>query len=103
MSDPLLMGMNIPLVYCRLNVALLEESCDWMQILPVSVERDVLSLVCRPELSRIFVTVEFEKRELMEEQGEDEEAPQLDAVVPFGLTYLIMEYEKREARVTIGV
>ena len=73
-----------------------------MQILPVSVERAVVSLVCNPELSRILAKVEFEKRELMEEQGEDEEAPQLDVVVPFGLTYRVREYEKRDARVTIG-
>ena len=98
-SDPLLMGMNVPLVYCRLNVALLEESCDWMQILPVSVERAVVSLVCNPELSRILVVVESEKSCFMEEQGEDDELPQPDEVAPFGLTYLVTRYEKMDARV----
>ena len=51
-SEPLLMGMNVPLVYCRLNIAVLDVSCDWMQIRPVSVERASVSLVCKPELSK---------------------------------------------------
>ena len=57
-----------------------------MQILPVNEGRAVVSLVCNPELSRILVKVEFEKRSMKEEQGEDEDVPQLDAVVPCGLT-----------------
>ena len=100
-SDPLLMGMNVPLVYCRLNVALLEESCDWMQILPVSVERASVSLVCKPELSKSLSVDEEEQAFDIEEQALDIQVPQFDDVLLFGLTYLVVEYEKRDARVTL--